>query len=55
MRALGFIDATRFGSNEGRTRVIQAIEYARKHDFVWPAETGRCLSSMALTILPPFS
>jgi tetratricopeptide (TPR) repeat protein len=41
MRALGFIDATRFGSAEGRARVLQAIEYAEKHDFVWDVIQGK--------------
>jgi tetratricopeptide (TPR) repeat protein len=41
LRALGFIDATRFGSAEGRTRVVQAIEYAEQHDFVWDAILGK--------------
>jgi tetratricopeptide (TPR) repeat protein len=40
LRALGFIDATRFGSQEGRTRLIQAIEYARRHDYVWDVIQG---------------
>ncbi|MDD9935368.1 MAG: protein kinase [Myxococcales bacterium] len=41
MRALGFIDATRFGSAEGRARVLQAIAYAEKHDFVWDVIQGK--------------
>jgi tetratricopeptide (TPR) repeat protein len=41
IRALGFIDATRFGSNEGRTRVLSAIDYAEKHDFVWDVIQGK--------------
>ncbi len=41
IRALGFIDATRFGSSEGRARVLQAIEYAEKHDFVWDVIQGK--------------
>ncbi|MDH5671723.1 MAG: protein kinase [Myxococcales bacterium] len=43
MRALGFIDATRFNSSEGRTRVTQAIEYAVEHDFVWDVIQGKYL------------
>jgi eukaryotic-like serine/threonine-protein kinase len=35
IRALGFIDATRFGSAEGRARVVSAVEYAQQHEFVW--------------------
>jgi serine/threonine protein kinase/tetratricopeptide (TPR) repeat protein len=41
IRALGFIDATRFNSAEGRARVQQAIEYAEKHDFVWDVIQGK--------------
>jgi serine/threonine protein kinase/tetratricopeptide (TPR) repeat protein len=41
IRALGFIDATRFGSSEGRARVLQAIDYAEKHDFVWDVIQGK--------------
>jgi ATP/maltotriose-dependent transcriptional regulator MalT len=41
IRALGFIDATRFGSAEGRTRVLQAIDYAEKHEFVWDVIQGK--------------
>jgi tetratricopeptide (TPR) repeat protein len=41
IRALGFIDATRFGSAEGRARVVQAIEYAENHDFVWDVIQGK--------------
>jgi hypothetical protein len=41
IRALGFIDATRFGSAEGRARVLSAIDYAEKHDFVWDVIQGK--------------
>jgi serine/threonine protein kinase/tetratricopeptide (TPR) repeat protein len=41
IRALGFIDATRFGSAEGRARVIQAIDYAQRHEFVWDLIQGK--------------
>jgi eukaryotic-like serine/threonine-protein kinase len=45
LRALGFIDATRFGSVEGRARVLSAIEYAAKHEFVWDLMQGKfCLA-----------
>ena len=43
LQALGFIDATRFGSSEGRARVLQAIDYAEKHDFVWDVIKGKYL------------
>jgi serine/threonine protein kinase/tetratricopeptide (TPR) repeat protein len=41
IRALGFIDATRFNSTEGRARVQQAIDYAEKHEFVWDVIQGK--------------
>jgi predicted ATPase/tRNA A-37 threonylcarbamoyl transferase component Bud32 len=41
IRALGFIDATRFNSAEGRARVLQAIDYAEKHEFVWDVIQGK--------------
>ncbi|MCB9591567.1 MAG: protein kinase [Sandaracinaceae bacterium] len=41
MRVLGFIDATRFGSKEGRTHVAQANDYAARHGYVWDLIQGR--------------
>jgi len=41
MRVLGFIDATRFGSKEGRGHVAQANEYAQRRGFVWDLIQGR--------------
>jgi serine/threonine protein kinase/tetratricopeptide (TPR) repeat protein len=41
MRVLGFIDATRFGSKEGRSHVVQANEFAESHGFVWDVIQGR--------------
>jgi serine/threonine protein kinase/tetratricopeptide (TPR) repeat protein len=43
MRFLGFIDATRFNSTEGRSRLIQAIDYAIEHDYVWDIIQGKYL------------
>jgi eukaryotic-like serine/threonine-protein kinase len=43
MRILGFIDATRFGSSEGRARLLQAIDYAVAHAYVWDIIQGRYL------------
>jgi eukaryotic-like serine/threonine-protein kinase len=43
MRILGFIDATRFGSTEGRARLSQAIDYAVEHAYVWDIIQGRYL------------
>lgn len=41
MRVLGFIDATRFGSKEGRAHVVQANEFALANGFVWDVIQGR--------------
>ncbi|MBX3270026.1 MAG: protein kinase [Sandaracinaceae bacterium] len=41
MRVLGFIDATRFGSKEGRAHVAQANDYAERHGYVWDLIQGR--------------
>jgi serine/threonine protein kinase/tetratricopeptide (TPR) repeat protein len=43
MRLLGFIDATRFNSVEGRSRLIQAIDYAIDHEYVWDIIPGKYL------------
>lgn len=41
LSALGFIDATRFSSSEGRARVLSAVEYAEKNEFVWDVIQGK--------------
>jgi len=41
MRVLGFIDATRFGSKEGREHVVRANDFAERHGFVWDLIQGR--------------
>ncbi len=41
MCILGFIDATRFGSEEGRRHVVEANEYARQHGLVWVLIQGQ--------------
>jgi eukaryotic-like serine/threonine-protein kinase len=43
MRILGFIDATRFNSAEGRMRLLQAIKYAVEHEYVWDVIPGKYL------------
>jgi hypothetical protein len=43
MRILGFIDATRFSSAEGRARLLQAVEYAVEHEYVWDVIPGKYL------------
>lgn len=41
LRALGYIDAVRFGSAEGHSRVARAVAYAEAHDFVWDIIQGK--------------
>ncbi|MEM9865644.1 MAG: tetratricopeptide repeat protein, partial [Myxococcota bacterium] len=41
MRVLGFIDATKLGSPQGRDRIIDALRYAEEHGFVWDIIQGR--------------
>jgi len=41
LRVLGFIDATKLGSDQGRQRVLEAIDYAQKHGFVWDQIEGK--------------
>jgi eukaryotic-like serine/threonine-protein kinase len=41
MRVLGFIDATRFGSKEGREHVVQANGFAEARGLVWDVIQGR--------------
>lgn len=41
MRVLGFIDATRFGSKEGRQHVLQSNAFAEEHGYVWDLIQGR--------------
>jgi serine/threonine protein kinase/tetratricopeptide (TPR) repeat protein len=41
MRVLGFIDATRFGSKEGREHVVQSNAFAESRGLVWHLIQGR--------------
>ncbi len=41
MRVLGFIDAVKFGSEEGRERIIEALRYAEEHNYLWDIVQGR--------------
>lgn len=41
MRVLGFIDATRFGSREGREHVVQSNDFAESRGLVWDLIQGR--------------
>ncbi len=38
---LGFIDAQRFGSEDGRQRVLEAIDYAQANAYVWDQLQGK--------------
>jgi tetratricopeptide (TPR) repeat protein len=46
MRVLGFIDAMRFGSEEGRQHVVDAIRHAEQSRHVWELVQGRYLLAM---------
>ncbi|MFO0681807.1 MAG: protein kinase [Sandaracinus sp.] len=46
MRVLGFIDAMRFGSEEGRQHVVDAIRHAEQRRHVWELVQGRYLLAM---------
>ena len=35
LRVLGFIDAIKLGTDEGRERILEALEFARRHGYVW--------------------
>ena len=41
MRVLGFIDAIKLGSAEGRQRILEAYEYALEHHYVWDVVQSR--------------
>jgi eukaryotic-like serine/threonine-protein kinase len=46
MRTLGFIDAAKFGSDEGRMRMVQAAEYAANHHLTWDLLQGRYMLAL---------
>ena len=46
MRVLGFIDAMRFGSEEGRQHVVDAIRHAEQSRHIWELVQGRYLLAM---------
>jgi hypothetical protein len=46
MRILGFIDAIRFGSEEGRKHVAEANELAAARGLVWDVIQGRFYLAM---------
>jgi tetratricopeptide (TPR) repeat protein len=46
MRVLGFIDAMRFGSEEGRNHVLDAIRHAEQRRAIWDLVQGRYLLAM---------
>jgi eukaryotic-like serine/threonine-protein kinase len=43
LRLLGFIEATRLGSDDGRNRLVQAIEYAEFHRYIRDVIHGKRL------------
>jgi tetratricopeptide (TPR) repeat protein len=46
MRVLGFIDAIRFGSEEGRQHVVEANEFAETRGLLWDLIQGRYYLAM---------
>jgi tetratricopeptide (TPR) repeat protein len=47
LRVLGFIDATRFGSEEGRRRIVEALEYAQNNGYVWDVIQSKYMLALA--------
>ena len=43
MRVLGFIDAAKLGSPEGRERIVEALEFAEASNIIWDAIQSRYL------------
>ncbi|MBK8169117.1 MAG: protein kinase [Sandaracinaceae bacterium] len=43
LRVLGYIDASKFGSSEGRARIVEAIQYASDHGYVWDLIEGKLM------------
>src|SRR5690606_25725892 len=41
IRALGFIDAIKLGSSEGRARILDALDYAQEHGLLWDEVQAR--------------
>jgi tetratricopeptide (TPR) repeat protein len=47
VRVLGFIDAIRFRSEEGRERIRRAVEYAEEHGYVWDTIQAKYMLAVA--------
>jgi len=46
MRVLGFIDAVKFGSDEGRDRILEALVYAEENNYLWDIVQGRYMLAL---------
>ncbi|MEM9187833.1 MAG: protein kinase [Myxococcota bacterium] len=51
LRVLGFIDAVRFRSEQGRRRIIEALEHAEENNYVWDLVQSRYLLAIADSVL----
>lgn len=47
LRVLGFIDAVRFGSEQGRQRISEAADYAEKNGYIWDLIQSKYLLALA--------
>ncbi|MCS6798759.1 MAG: protein kinase [Myxococcota bacterium] len=47
LRVLGYIDAVRFGSDEGRRRIVEAHDYALRNGYVWDLLQSKYLLALA--------
>ncbi|GAB4198440.1 MAG: hypothetical protein OHK0013_07580 [Sandaracinaceae bacterium] len=43
LRVLGFIDAMRFGSLDGRQHIVESIQYAERKQAIWEGVQGRVM------------
>ncbi len=51
LRVLGFIDAVRFKSAEGRRRIMEAVDYARKNNYIWDMVQSMYMLALADHVL----
>ena len=47
LRVLGFIDATKFASEEGRQRIKESVKFAADHGYVWDLIQGKYMLAHA--------
>jgi serine/threonine protein kinase/predicted ATPase len=46
LRVLGYIDAMRFGSTDGRQHILESIQYAERKQAIWEGVQGRVMLAM---------